>query len=340
MKKLVIMISVLSLLNIAAYSNVIKKTRSEISFKKYGTYNTERTERITSLKKRTDKNDTFKGKGFFGKTAAKLFFKKGEFSQIINLAEMKNYLLNHKKKRCNISPIRKIEYNEGQGTTQEEQEGMEEGEESDIKITRNELKVTDTGEKKAVNQFPARKYVVSWIIEWESTESEAKGSSKLESIVWTTPVSNTIRKARAVELKFFQNYMNKLGLKGNKLSEDILGTGWLKIFTSMSKTSSMQRSEDSNRFSKEMRKIKGYPVLVDGKYFSKSEGAEEKKEKKKGLKSIFGKLKKKVSKKKKKEGEEELPKFIFHTEVLDLSLAKLGDESFSYPPDYKVKEKK
>ncbi|MEN8154759.1 MAG: hypothetical protein ABFR75_12140 [Acidobacteriota bacterium] len=344
MKKLIALVSVISLMNIMVYSDVIKKTRSEVSFKKFGTYNTLRTENITPLKTRTDKNDSFKGKGFFGKTAAKLFFKKGKFSQIVDLQVMKNYLLNHKKKRCTITPIRKLDFSEDQSSGSEGQgnEGeTEEAEESDIKITKNEFKVTNTGEKKVINQFPARKYIVSWIIEWESTETDAKGSSKLESIVWTTPVSGTIQKAQAVELKFFQNYMNKLGMKGNKLSEDILGTSWMNIFSSLSKTSNMQRSENADKFSKEMKKIKGYPVLTDGKYFSRSEGGEKEEEgKKKSLKSIFGKLKKKAFKKKKKEGEEDLPKFTFYTEVLELSSAKLGDDTFDYPAEYKVKERK
>jgi len=328
MKKLIVLLISLSFLGFGLMGDIVKKSKSEVSFKKFGTYKSERVEKINSFNRRTDRNDKFKGKGFFGKSAAKLFFRSGSFSDIINLKESKKYKLNHKKKRCSSSEIKKLDtegYEKG-SSSESEEDG-----ESSIKITKNEFKVLVTNEKKDINNFPSKKYIVSWIVEWESTESEEKGSSKLESIVWATPLTSTIKTAMQVEKRFYTNYMKKLGLSGSMLEDDVLGKKWMKIFMSLSKASDNSENKEFKSMSREMKKLKGYPVIVDGKYFSKHEGGEEEG----GKKSVFGKLKKKLFKKKKKNGGEDIPKFTFYTEILDLAVSKVDKVEYSCPEDYK-----
>ena len=326
MKKLKLMIFITILFSMFLQSDVIKKSKSEVSFAKYGTFKTERTEIISPLTKRTDSNDNFKGKGFLSKLAAKVFFKSGEFSKIIDLKESRIATINHKKKKVVVKDIVKLTGDDGSESEEGDTEESEERE-SDITITKNEFKVVVTGKKKVINGFPTIEYSVSWIVEWESNNDESKGSSKLISNVWATLVTGKIYSSQKIESLFFKNYMKKLGLDTDMKRDDVLGGSWLRIFTSLSRSSSTQSSEKAKKFRKEISKIKGYPVVIDGEYYSSVTGEK----KKKGLKGLL--------KKKKKAGADEIPKFTFYTEVIELSIVKSDPGNYSYPEGYKIKER-
>ncbi|MCK5222569.1 MAG: hypothetical protein KAR14_13370, partial [Candidatus Aminicenantes bacterium] len=210
MKKIFSIFTILLVFTLTIQSDVIKKSRSEVSFAKYGTFKTERTETTSPLIKRTDSNDNFKGKGFLSKLAAKVFFKSGEFSQIVDLKESTIARINHKKKKIVVKDIVKLTGDDGSESEDGDTEDGEERE-SDITITKNEFKVIVTGKKKVINGFPTIEYSISWIVEWESNQDELKGSSRLNSNVWATPVMGKINSSQKIESVFFKNYMKKLG---------------------------------------------------------------------------------------------------------------------------------
>ena len=90
-----------------------------------------------------------------------------------------------------------------------------------------------------------------------------------------------------------------------------------------------------------MKKIKGYPILVDGKFYQTKEGgpAEEEEEKGGGVKKMFGGLAKKALKKglsRKKKGNE--PAFTYYLEVLELQPASITPETITVPAGYKKKD--
>ncbi len=323
MKKFFIFFVTIFFLSLAIGSDVIKKSKSEVSFLKYGTFKTERTEIINSQIKRTDSIDNFKGKGFLNKLATKIFFKNGEFTKIIDLKKSEISSIDHKKKRVSVKPIKKIVRDEDTSDTEEGE--SEEEQSSDVKVTKNKLTVDLTGNKKNVNGFPSREYLLLWEVEWESNADETKGASKLVSTVWTTPVTKTIVAAQETESVFFKSYMKQLGLETEFKRDEILGGTWLRIFSSLSRSSSRQDSENAAKFKKEMNKIKGYPVIIDGEYYTSKTGEK----KKKGLKGLL--------KKKKNKDAEEKPKFTFYTEVLELKLKKSDSADYAYPEGYKIK---
>ncbi len=326
MKRFKLLILLTLMVSMFLQSDVIKKSRSEVTFAKYGTFKTEQTEIISPLIKRIDSNDNFKGKGFISKLAAKVFFKNGDFSKIIDLKDSTVATINHKKKKIVVKDIVMLVSDD----SNEEEEGEteeKEDRESDITITKNEFKVRLTGKKKVINGFPTIEYSLSWIVEWESNNNDMKGSGNLLSNVWATPVTGEINSSKKIESVFFKNYMKKLGLDTDMKSDEVLGGSWMRIFTSLSRSSSAQGSENAKKFRKEIGKIKGYPVVIDGKYYSSVTG--EKKEK--GWKGLL--------KKKKKEGADEIPKFTFYTEVIEISVVKPDPGNFSYPAGYKVKRR-
>jgi len=321
---------------IPAYSAVVKKSKSDIVFKGFGSFSSIQNEVLIPVRHRVESRNDFKGKGFLGKLAGKTVLRSGEFVEITDLTAMQVLRLDPKKREYTVSPIKKFT---------EEQEEASEGkpektEESDIKIIRNEFKVEDLGEGEAVNGFPTRKYAISWLVEWENVKTGAKGTNHLMTDIWSTPVTDTIAKSRDVESAFSKQYMKAIGLDVDKMQQDMLGTSWMSVMDSLSAAKGRpSASSGLAAAAGEMKKIKGYPVLIDGKYFAKSSAAkgEKAEEESKGGKSLFGGLAKKVLKKKPAENAVDEPALAYRIEVLELKLAEPASSDFEAPADYKKK---
>jgi hypothetical protein len=341
MKKATIFFAVVVLLAAPVFAGVVKKSKSDVTFRGFGKFTLTQTEKLTPDQKWTETNSDFKGKGIAGGLAGKTILRPGDTGEIIDLPGMTIYELNNKKKEYSVSPIKKLTGEQAGAPAKEETE--EEQERPEIKITRNEFKVQDTGETSTINNFPCKKYSVTWIVEWEDTKTGEKGSNRLDSLVWTTPYTGTLEKARKEETEFSRAYLEKIGIKVEKTGQDILGTNWLALLGAMHPEQG-QASPDTSGFSGEMKKIQGYPIVVDGKYYvtgqkTETEAAEkESEDKPKSIKGMFGGLAKKAIKKKPAENEANEPALSFYTEVTEISLADLGSSDFQVPPGYKKKD--
>ena len=339
MKKLIALSVIGMMMTGSIFAGVVKKQKIEVTFQDFGKFTSEQSEMLTAEKKLTDSESKFKGKGLVGKLSGKFLLKSGKNGEIIALPEMTIFRLNHKKKEYREEPIEKI-------TTEEEateagyggEAEFEQEEESGIKIIRSEFTVDDTGESKTINAFPTKKYIVSWITEWENVQTGEKGTDRLVTDVWTTPLTGDLQKAREEEQAFTRSYMESLGIDVDALQQSILGTNWLALLGSMSEEGQQRRHKGSN-FSDEMKKIEGYPIVIDGKYFAKREGgdAEEDEEEDSGggVKGMLGGLAKKALKKGKKDDNE--PAFAYYTEIIEFSPASVGDDAFQVPANYKMK---
>lgn len=337
MKKVLIHFVVMLIFASQLFAGTVKKTKSEVYFKGFGTYTTVQTEKIAGEKKRSDSQNKFKGKGLVGRIAAKFFPKLGGVGEIIDLPAMTIYELDHKKKKYQVIPIEKILEGEEAWEEYEEKDAGE----SEIKIVRSEFKVDDTGETKNINQFPCKKYTITSVTEWENLRTGGKGTYRLFTIVWTTPITDAIKIAQIEEMNFTKEYMKRIGLDMDMIQKDILGTNWFSLFGKMSKTDD-ETWRSGLRFKKEMDKIKGYPVLIDGKYYSTSQETEEAEEKEetdiRDAKKILGRFAKKVLKKKPKTGEEQEPILTYYTELIEFSPASVGENEFQVPTNYKKKK--
>lgn len=336
MKKISILFVFLFFLGSQIFGGVVKKTKSEVTFKKFGTLTSVQVEKFSGDKKVTDSDNKFKGKGILGGLAAKALLKSGETGEIIDLPAMTIYRLDHKKKEYEAQPIKKISNTEKtEEVTPEKESKEEEASESDIKIIRSDFKVEETGESKVINQFPSKKFTVTWVTEWENLRTGQKGTDRLLTDVWTAPLTGAIEQARKEELNFSQEYMKRLGFDYDELQQSILGTNWIQLLSRIGEDGGGTRQEAS-QFSKEMKKITGYPVVVDGKYFAVREGGEEQEQESgKDVKSLFGGLAKKALQKKPKDNNE--PSFSYYTELIEFSPADTGDAAFQVPVGYKKK---
>jgi hypothetical protein len=345
MKKNLIFGVVILVLTAPVFAGVVKKTKSEISFRGFGKFSLVQSEKLTAELKWTDMKSNFKGQGITGGLAAKTILRSGDTGEIIDLAGSTIFKLDNKKKEYTVSTIEKLkEQMAGDEQPQETQKEEEaESSESTIKITKQEFEVTDTGEESTINNFPVRKYLVHWLLEWEDTETGEKGSSRLETVVWTTPLSGELEQAREEEYKFSKSYLEKIGINADQMQQDILGTRWLAILDSFS----MKREAAPRDFSKasaELQKIKGYPIVVDGQYFATGqkageESAEKAEETPSDVKGAIGGLLKKTLKKKPADpaAAANEPALTFRTEVLEISTPGLGANDFQVPAGYKKK---
>jgi hypothetical protein len=339
MRKVTVLFVIGLLMAGSVYAGVIKKSKTEVSFKDFGKFTSEQSEKLTTEKKLTDSQNKFKGKGIMGKLSGKFLLKSGESSEMIVLPEMVIYEIDHKKKEFWAKPIEKISSEEDameKGNEGETEEDVDE--ESGIKIIRSEFKVDETGESKTINEFPSKKYIVNWETEWEDTNTGEKGLERLISEVWTTPITGDIQKAQNEELAFSKSYMNSLGIDADFLQQAILGTNWIAMLGSMAE-GGRQHSHKGSSFEEEMKKIEGYPVVIDGQYFSQRSGGEteenEADDSGGGVKGMLGGLAKKALKKKPKDSRE--PTFTYYTEIIEFSPANVGDEAFRMPANYKKK---
>jgi len=343
MKKKLILAIVILVLTAPAFCGVVKKTKSEIAFRGFGKFNLVQSEKITADQRWTDMKTDFKGQGITGGLAAKTVLRSGDSGEIIDLPASTIFKLDNKKKEYTVSTIEKLKEQMTQGEEGAKQGQEEEPSKSTIKITKDEFSVEDTGEESTINNFPVRKYLVHWLMEWEDTESGEKGSSRLETVVLTTPLSGELENAREEEFRFSKAYLEKIGLDVDQMQQDILGTKWLAILDSFS----MKRDGAPRDFSKasgELQKIKGYPILTDGQYFATGqkpvgESAEQGEETSKDVKGAIGGLLKKTLKKKPADSatDANTPALTFHTEVLEISTPGLGAGDFQVPAGYKKK---
>jgi hypothetical protein len=331
-------LTALAVLAAPAFSGVVKKSRSEVTFKGFGKLTMTQSSRLVPESQWVDSQNDFKGKGLLGGLAGKTVLRSGSFGEITDLPALTVTRLDPKKKEYTVAPIKKFEQEKAEERAAGEK--AEKPAESDIRIIKSEFRVDDTGEAMDVNGFPTKKYVVTWTVDWENVRTGEKGTNKLETDVRTTPLTDAIVKAQEEEAKYFRGYMKAVGLDAEKLQQDVLGTNWMSLLDSLNAAKGRPgASFDASKTVSEMKKIKGYPVVIDGKYTVTSDKpqGDAGEQEGGGSKSLFGGLAKKVLKKKPAEEGPAEPALAYRVEIMELAPADLGEADFQVPPDYRKK---
>jgi hypothetical protein len=344
MKRVWIILSAALVLAAPALAGVAKRTKSDVAFRGFGSLSLASSSKMTPDMQWTNSESEFKGQGLAGGLIGKSMFRSGDTGQIIDLSASTIAQLDNKKKEYTVGPIGKMAEQLG-GTPRESGAKGEEKPPSTLKVTKNEFKVVDTGEASTINNFPCRKYLATWLTEWEDTKSGEKGSSTLESTVWTTQITNSLRQAQEEEMTFSRAYMKKMGLNIDPEQRDILGTGWMGMLDAFRRPGA-KPEQDASQAAAEMQKIKGYPIVIDGKYDmtgGKSQGGAEAapadEDSSQNIKGGLGGFLKKTMKKKPADStpKADEPMLTFRIEVLEVSTPSLGAADFQVPPDYKKK---
>jgi len=336
-KRIVTLIAIAALAIGTASAAVTRSQKSEISFKGFGTMSMSSTDLLAGDRKLSDTTADFKGKGLLGGLAGKAMFRSGHTGDFIDLAAMTTAQIDHKKKTYTVTPIEK--WADMQKDAQNAQKGNPEAEkqESKIRIVKSEFKVEDTGETKTINGFECKKYVALWTVEWENTETGDKGTDRLETATWTTPMTADLQAAQAEELAFSKAYLKAVGIDARDFQKDVLGTQWIGLLAAFDPVNGQTTMKaEPGKFASEMGKIKGFPIVVDGKYSPMPKFKKTESEPSVGG-GIGGKLIGGLLKKKADPEEEKAPAVSFYTEITALTVSALDPATVQLPAGYKQK---
>lgn len=345
MRNLVSVLLFLFIFTGLALSGVIHKTQNEVSFKGTGKLIVQTTTQIEGNQSLLDSKKKFQGKGLMGNIMAKTVLRPGHTAEVVSLDNQTVMHINHNKQTFRVFPLEQIDWEEYEGSEEADQQEREErDEESNIRIIKNEFTVTKTGKKKNINKYPSEEYVISWVVVWEDVDSGDKGTDSLSTQVWTTTPNSEMKKAQQEEMDYNIKYAKKIGIDVDAQSSEMLGMQWMNMFRALNPGANREYDTDNAKWKSEIQKIKGYPVLTNGKYYAirieKEEPEEEVKEDKpdyRNPKKLFGSIMKNTFGKKKqaqKSGSKRSPDFTYRTELIKLENTTVAPASFQAPAGY------
>ena len=319
-----------------SFGGIVRTSKSEITFKKFGTFTSEQTEKLTADKRLADMDSAFKGQGILG-GIFKAFFPTGKTAELVDLGASTITTIDHRRKEYTVTSIAKFVADRDKAIASQQQ-SQPEAQESDIKIVKSEFKVEDTGEAKTINGFDCKKFLSRWTVDWENVKTGDKGTDRLETVLWTTP-AESLAAAQAEESAFGAAYLKAMGLDMSKLQNDALGMQWITLLAGLDPAGGgVKMDAQQASVAQEMSKISGYPIVIDGKYYPmpKVKPQEETQPTGGGLlgRAVGGLLKKKPDPE-----AEKAPTVAFYTEVKSISVAPVEATDLQVPAGYKNKTK-
>jgi hypothetical protein len=290
-----------------------------------GAFQSNEKESIKGLQKYVDSEKKMESK-FMGR-----FMGDGKGSTLYHINNDAVYKLNHAKKTYTKRSISLPKDGGGPDDSMHQVEEVGgEDEKEKVKVTKNELTMKETGEKKSINGFPCRKYLLTWLVETENVETGEKGKSLMTGEFWTTPETGKIKQLKQEEEHFNRAYLKKLGMD---ISPGDMKRFGLNILGSMAGSSGQD-------LKKEMAKMKGYPIVTSVKWEMEKEGGEAASEEEggidltKGVGGFLGGLKKKAMKKRGGKSKKR-PAFESYVEIKSIDAKPVSGDLFQIPSGYK-----
>jgi hypothetical protein len=212
-------------------------------------------------------------------------------------------------------------------------------EQKPYKIVKSEIKVTKTGATKTINGFTCAEYLITWEVVMEDTASKGKVTQVMTTDMWNTPLTDQLKKARAIEAEFSKKLMQKLGVSLSPEEANQLGAGML---TSMYGLDAKETAGKLEEVGKEMAKVEGYPIVTEVKWQVKNDSAarkpEPKEEPEEPPTSLGGLIASKLAPKPTAKADEGVI-FSSYSEVKSVSLDAVPETEFEIPTGYKKVDK-
>lgn len=92
-----------------------------------------------------------------------------------------------------------------EGGTTQHQDKQQQQQDQDVKVTKNEFTVKDTGQTKNINGFDTHEYLVTWDVETLNTKTGEKGRDLMTTDTWTS-TDGKLAKAREAEAAYDKDY--------------------------------------------------------------------------------------------------------------------------------------
>ena len=353
MKRAIITVGFIFTIAFAGHAQaLVKETKDVVYFKGLGNYQVSRTVNMTDNDKNEWEKTHFKGEGLIKGAIAKMVLKSREQREIMQIKENKRFEINPDKKEYRVFPLimkdstmpdMSAMSGEGEPDTSETAPENGQKEESDVEVVRNEFTVTPTDEYKDWNGFRCRKYNMLWLTELRNKKTDDHVIDSLFTEIWTTPKTGSIERAQGIEEGFNKNYLGEMGFDSVATTNMVLGTSWINLFRQTGEQNMENPDASTPDAIKEMNKIEGTPIVVDGKFFVLSdkkteEKTEEKKDKGLNVKKRLGGFLRRAVEKKKEEPKGPQPAITYHTEVVRWDVTSPQSDWFTVPTDYKLQK--
>ena len=301
------------------------------------------TDKISGLKKRSESSMKMTGKlgGFLGKFAGDM-----GSDEIVLIKDDRVINLNHKSKtyteRAIILPEEETYPGSQGGPEGDSQTGDEEGEKRNVKVVRNEITVKETGEKKSINSFDCKQYLVTWILETEDLDTGDRATSTMTSDLWNTPATKETKALQKEESAFNQAYLKKMGLD---IPPQKMKNFGLMVIAGMLGADREEMEKKMKELEKKFSTIEGYSISssVTWKTTSTAEQKQPEEESEaidlsKGVGGLFSGLARKTMKKKPSEEEKTSGDgsvvFDSYTEVRKIDTSSVPGTDFEVPAGY------
>jgi hypothetical protein len=218
------------------------------------------------------------------------------------------------------------------------------------RVTKSEIKVEKTGKTRDLNGFPCTEYLITWEVVLEDTATKDKVDQMMTVDMWTTPLTDALKKAKAAEDEFNSRLAKKMGAGVPPAEMNQLGAGML---TGTYGVDSKEAAANLEKVSKEMSKVEGYPIAnevtwklkADSTAASKTAPQAKKEEPEPppppSLGGMSGFVANKIAKSVVKEPEKPQADVLFssYTELKSVAVSAVPPEDFEIPAGYKKAEK-
>lgn len=168
------------------------------------------------------------------------------------VGQNQHYDLDPSKKTYSLSAIYDPQQPDNGGGHPEDQQQKPDN--SDIKITKNQVTVKETGQKKNINGFDTVEYVITWEVDTENTKSGEKGKDLMTADLWNSTDPRLAKEAEE-EAAYSKAYLKlkqvPVMTKGDSYQ---FGLNGLNVNID---------SADSKEFADKLHSIKGHSVLAD-----------------------------------------------------------------------------
>jgi len=305
------------------------------------------TDKISGFKKRSESSMKMTGKlgGFLGKFAGDM-----GSDEIVLINDDRVIRIDHKDKTYTERAITLPKEEESPGYQGGDeggpQGGEEEGEKRNVKVVRNEITVKETGEKKSINDFDCKQYIVTWILETEDLDTGERATSTMTSDLWNTPATKETRALQKEEAAFNEAYLKKMGLD---IPPQKMKNFGLMVIAGMLGADREEMERKMKELEKKFATIEGYSISSSVTWKTSStaeqkqqpEGESEEIDLSKGFGGLLSGLTRKAMKKEPSEGQKKDGDgsviFSSYTEIQKIGTSSVAGSDFEVPAGYTKK---
>jgi len=168
---------------------------------------------------------------------------------------------------CSFSNL--MEFDKKQNTNDENQfdyaPNDEEAEACSTKITNNSFKVKATGKKRIISGYNSKEYQAKWLVEYKDDKGR-KDTNRLNIVFWNTEPTAEMKKVWGMNEALTNAYRKKVKAQHNSLSKLVPDSIFMSL-SAFSGGTSKDNKKWQNKVTRELSKVKGYPMSIKVEWY-------------------------------------------------------------------------